>query len=173
MKVNGYILRQAIGRWELKRDTAAGRFESSLVKFPDEHKLHPDILAEIIASSDEAIAKLQLSLTLYNLAINVRLTNDTEMTLYEAVHRVSNAGRLGKKWRDAAGKKRERYGMSSDTTRQAGEIHAERVVTDEHAMGRANKAAAYASDLRAAIGAGNATLVTADSIKLDPSLLAE
>lgn len=173
MKVNGYILRQAISRWELKRDTAMSRFSSSLTRFPDEQKAHPDTLAEIVTLADEAIAKLMHALTLYNLAIVVRLVNGAEMTLYEAVHRLPATGRVGKAWREAIAGKRDRYGVPSDLTRQADEIRAERVITDEHAMTRANKVAAYASDLRAAIGVGNATPVPAESIKLDPSLLAE
>jgi len=171
--ITGYLLREAIRRWELRRDTASNQFEDSLTKFPGETKPDPNGLSAQFAHAEDVIAKLQTAQNRYNLAIEVEVLNGT-MTLAEAVKRLGGAGRLEKMWRTAAGgsNKKDRYGYQSDT-RQAGEIRAEKTVSVQVAMDNANRAAVFAGAIRAAIATGNGTQMPAEKIGLDPKWILE
>lgn len=152
--VNGFLLREAIRRWELRRDTAATQFESSVSKFEDEEKASPDELAKEFVTAETAIGKLQAIQTAYNLYVTIAV-GDTRMTLCEAVKRLGGAGRLDKMWRVLCGEKKDKYDLRNEMTRRADEVRAVRVVSVREAMSRASAAAKFASTLRAAIAKGN------------------
>lgn len=174
MKVTGFLLREAIRRWELRRDTAANQFDDSLAKFKDEDKQSPTEITQAFVEAEVAVAKLQAAQARYNLSINVKLevTNET-VTLCEAVKRLGGAGRLEKMWRSAAGGKKDRYGGYDQGTRRADEVRAVRTVTVKESMAHANRASAVAGALRAGIAKANGTEMEAREIGLDTMLLTE
>lgn len=53
MNVTGYLLREAIRRHELRRDTAARQFEDGILRFPDEDKLSPDDAARAFLEAEQ------------------------------------------------------------------------------------------------------------------------
>lgn len=172
MKVTGFLLREAIRRWELRRDTAANQFEDSLKRFPDDDKPTPEAVVAAFSTAETNIASLQAAQARYNLRINLDVLG-AEMTLCEAVKRLGGAGRLDKMWRTAAGGKKDRYGYRDDNPRKTDEIRATPTVTVKAAMEYANKASAWAGALRAAIAKGNGTEVSAGEIGLNAALLTE
>jgi hypothetical protein len=171
MKVTGFLLREAIRRWELRRDTAAKQFDEVLTKFPGEEKQSPSVIAEAFSKAEASIASLQAAQNRYNLFVLVDVF-ETKMTLCEAVKRVGGAGRLDKMWRTAVTGKKDPYGRDN-TTRQADTVYAVRVVSPEDAMKRADKAAALAGAFRAAIAKGNCFELDTGEIQIDPALLTE
>lgn len=171
MLITGYLLREGLRRWELRRDTAAEQFTTSLTKFKDDDKLAPTEIAKTFTEAEEAIARLQAAQSRYNLHVVVDVLG-AQFTLCEAVKRLGGAGRIDKMWRSAAGGKKDRYGMDRDT-RNKDEERAERTVTVKEAMANANKASAFAGALRAAVAKGNGTEVPASELFLDENLLAE
>jgi hypothetical protein len=172
MKVTGFLLREALRRWELRRDTAASQFESSLMRFPDEDKPAPDSLATAFVDAEHAISCLQVAQARYNLLVTIEVMGAV-MPLCQGVKRLGGAGRLDKLWRSAVGEKKDRYGMRDEHTRRADETRAVRVMSIPDAMVRANRAAVFAGALRAAIAKGNGTEIPTSDLLLDPALLTE
>lgn len=165
MKVNGYKLREALRRWQLRRDTAAGQFPKVLTAFPDDHKPSPVDIAAAVVTAETNIAALQTAQTAYNQRITVEAQGHT-FSLLGAIKSVGGLGRVEKMWRTASAPPKDRY-MSNDETRPADQVVAKRQITYE-------QAAAYASDigkqlgaLREAIATGNARELEVD---LDPAL---
>ncbi len=174
MKITGFLLREAIRRHELRRDTAVNQFDDSLSKFPGEDKRSPDSITEEFVAAEAAVAKLQAAQSAYNLRVEVDVLGE-KMTLCEAVKRLGGAGRIEKMWRTAAGGKKDRYNSyNPDNVRREGETRAERTVSVDAAMHRARKLAAVASALRAEIARGNLRDVDPADIGLnDLKLLTE
>jgi hypothetical protein len=172
MKVTGYLLREAIRRRELRRDTAANQFEDSLSKFADEDKQTPDELAAIFVLEEKNIAKLQAVQDRYNLKVEVDVLGE-KITLGEAIKRLGGAGRLDKMWRGVTTGRRDRYGYRDENTRKADEERARPTVTAKEAMDRATKASVVAGAMRAAIAKGNGTEIESDVLLLDQALLSE
>lgn len=172
MMVTGFLLREAIRRWELRRDTAAAQFDSSLIRFPGDERQDPDDVVALFLEAEVNIALLQEAQSRYNLAVSIDVLG-TSMTLCAAVKRLGGAGRLDKMWRTAVGGKKDRHSYHDPMTRKTDEVRAERVINAKQAMERANKASAFAGALRAGIAKGNGTELGAEALKLDPKLLAE
>lgn len=175
MKVTGYQIREAIKRWTLRRDTASKQFNDSLWQFKGEDSdpnFVPSTIAEYFDVADMNIALLETLQQAYNLRISFEVGGNM-MTLSTAVKRVGGAGRLDKMWRSAATSNgTDRWG-SRTMTRQQGEIAATRMVATGTALELADKAAAYAGKLRAAIAMANATVVETSELtkeKVDSSL---
>lgn len=173
MKVTGYLIREAIKRHELRRDTSAKTFPEVLHSFVGDNKHTPDEIIARFRASEDAVAALQVAQARYNLIIEITAL-DQKMTLMEAVKRIGGAGRLEKMWRDSVIPKSDRYSyrdesMERDTTK----VYAKPTMTQDEREDRANKAASRASAIRAAIAAGNATEVDAEAIGLDPKLFTE
>ena len=164
MKVTGYTLREAIKRWELRRDTAATQFTKALNKFDGEIKASPDDVMKDFNRAEDALSSLQTAQAAYNLANRVQVQAKV-MTLGEAVKRIGGAGRAEKMWRVAAAGKKDRYGSNdAETVRNKDEIRAIAVVSTNHAMTCAHEAAKFASALREAIGVGNAQALEIESL---------
>lgn len=173
MKVNGFLIREAIRRWELRRDSAAGLFKGSLFRFSGEIKTSPVEISDRFVAAEAATASLQTSQARYNLLVTV-VVFDQEMTLAESIKRIGGAGRLEKMWRDAAAPKQDKYGYERDLMER--ELDKERsvpVLGEKELMDRAHKAAAFAGAIRAAIASGNGTMVEHSDVSLDSSLLTE
>ena len=172
MNTNGFLLREAIRRWELRRDTFIKAFPTTLYKFENESKANPEETAKAFLDAETAIAKLQCSQSRYNLKVVVNVF-DEKITLCEAVKRLGGAGRIEKLWREAVSPKQERYSYNDPTERDSTKERASWVMDAKGIINRANKAGAFVGALRAAIAKGNGTDVDVSEIGLDPTLLTE
>jgi|SRR6188508_2744355 len=171
MKVTGYRLREALRRWQLRRDAAAGQFTDSLTAFPGETKKHPTEIAAAVLSAETAIATLQAQQAVYNLQVRVNVHGVGPATLLECIKHVGGLERLVAMWSNAAKLKKDRMAgwredsNLRDSTKQA----ATRTITYEDA---AKKAALYDRSRAAyieAMNVGNANEI--DLADLSPALL--
>jgi hypothetical protein len=167
--VNGYQLREAIRKWELRRVTLANQFTDVLTAYPNEKKPKPEAVAEDLLVAENAVAQLQTAQQEYNLAVTVDVQG-TKMTLAHAVKLIGGAGRISKLWGTAAGrgKKDRDFGYRSDGERDPTKVYKERQISVEDATKRAEAADRYAGAIRSAISTGNATSV---NLNLKPELL--
>jgi len=154
MKITGYRLREAIKMHELRRNTWAGQFTDSLVKFKDDDKTHPQVIARNFLTEEEAVAKLQAAQAKYNLAVVVNILGQ-QMSLCEAVKRVGGAGRVEGLWRAAAGGKKDRYGYRNEDERDPTKERARAQMTINEITKEAHVAAKFAGALRSAIATAN------------------
>lgn len=172
MNVTGFMLRQAIKRWELRRDTAAGMFDDSLMKFEGDDKLTPDEVARNFEEAETAIGQLQTAQARYNLAVTGKV-NGVEMTLCEMIKRVGGAGRKEKMWRVATGVKKDRYALRDEMTRKTDEVRAQRTISVKDIISRANAAGSLKTAFVSAIAKGNITELPIEKLQLDPKFLTE
>ena len=170
MKVTGIQLREAIKRWNLRKDTASTHFNESLWRFPDDESTlpKPQELAEQFAKAEVAVANLQTAQTRYNLAVTISVSGET-MTLCDAVKRIGGAGRLEKMWRSATKATGRDNWRGVATTRSKDEVQARRMVSIGDALELATAAGKKAGDLRDAIAVGNTNAIEIEG--LDPALL--
>lgn len=156
MKVNGFAFREALKRWELRRETAANQFTDSLYRFKDDDKLSPDDAMRAFEQAEQAVSTLQAAQARYNLAVSCMIQGKA-ISLHEVVKRIGGAGRAEAMWRGFAGaKKKERYSYErEDRTRAATDERAFRTISVPEAMKRAQAAAKYAGSLREAMAMGN------------------
>jgi len=172
MITTGYMLREALRRWGLLKDSHFSRFGVGLSYFPGDPQPDPTAIGEAFNHAEDVIAALQMAQARYNLLVKVDIQGRT-LPLGEAVKRIGGAGRYEKMWRDATGAKKDRFGYRNDDTRKTDEIRAIRTVDVDTCLIHAKKAAKFAGDLRAAIATGNATKLSCEEIGLDPALLEE
>lgn len=171
MKVTGFQIREAMRRWELRRETAANQFTDSLLAFRDEQKATPDEVMKGFVDAEAAVAKLQTAQAKLNLVVTVDVQG-TKMPLIEAIKRLGGAGRAEKMWRQAAGgTKKDRYGYRDENVRREGEERAASTISQKEAISRATKAGSFASAVRNAIAKGNTVEVEIEN--LDPALVTE
>lgn len=165
MQVTGIQLREAIKRWNLRRDAAAAQFSESLWQFAtDENLSKPGDLMAAMQKAEAAIARLQVAQTRYNLAVKVEV-QQWNMTLCEAVKQVGGAGRMQKMWRCAAlDKGRESYSYR-DMTRKTDEIRAQRQISVKEALAEASRTAVLAGAFRNAIAVGNTTEIKVEALE--------
>lgn len=157
MKVTGYAIREALRRWQLRRDTADSQFNGTLTKFKDEDKASPVDVIQRIMDAEVAIAKLQVLQTLYNSRVTVSVQGvGSNMTLLECIKRFGGLGRVEKHWRDAATVKKDRYGLSDPSVREEGQLYAERTISFEDASKQAITTGLLLGKLREAVAVGNA-----------------
>lgn len=167
MKVTGYKLREAIRRVELQRDATAGLFKDSLHVFEGESKANPIDLMKKFRDAEYAVAALQEAQQRYNLRVSI-VVYGKALSLAVAVKMLGGAGRAAKMWRDAISEKDDRYSYRNSLERSKDTEAAKRVVTYDVALREANKADAYAGELRAAVAAGNAREIEIE--ELEPTL---
>jgi hypothetical protein len=169
MKVTGYKLREALRRWQLRRDTAAGQFPKVLTAFKDEKKPSPDDIGGAVLAAETAIASLQAAQAIYNSSVHVEVGGKAS-TLLECIKRIGGLGRVEKLWRTAATVKEDRYAsLHESKTRKADEVIAERTVSYEAAGAKAAEFGKLLGAYREAIAIGNAREVEIKD--LDAALL--
>ena len=171
MRINGYKIREALKLWNNKREATLSLFEGSLTKFKDEEKKSPDDVMSDFLEAEAAIAELQTEQMRYNLEVNIRV-NGNSMTLAEAIKKIGGVGRVEKAWK-AASKPivKGRYGGVESkvlSSKNADTEYAERVVSFEEALAKAEAAGREAATLREAIAVGNGREVDSG---LSPELL--
>lgn len=169
MKVTGYKLRDALRRWQLRRDTAAAQFPKTLSKFESDDKPTPQAVAETVIKAEAAIAKLQVVQARYNVAVTVETPNGRQ-PLIACVKSVGGLARVEKMWRTAAGTEKDRRSIFGGDMGVRDKDHevAKRTVTVEDAATLAEGIGRRLSALREAIATGNATEIAIED--LDPTL---
>jgi hypothetical protein len=150
VKITGYALREAIKRWQLRRDTASNLFDASIRKFEDETKESPVEVMKQLSQAEQAIAALQEVQSRYNLEVPVM-----GMSLCKAIKLVGGAGRMEKMWRNVAAPIKDRYGRDSDVRDKTQEV-AKPTVSSREAAVLASDAARWAGSLRSGISVANA-----------------
>lgn len=160
MKITGYRLREALRKWQLRRDAATSQFEGSLAKFKDESKAPPGDIARRIAEAEAAICHLQLAQAQYNARVVITAVGGGPMVLLAAIKAVGPLTRAEKMWRSAAGvdettKKRRTIYSGILATRSKDNEAAEPTITPDEAAKHAEAAGRELSRLREAIAAGN------------------
>ena len=164
MKVNGFEIREALKRWELRRKTADHQFRDSLHRFEGEDKLSPDQVLATFQQADENYAKLQELQQWFNHQVKCKVGGE-EQTLSYCVKVIGGVGRVEKLWREAAAQKRDRWNRyDQDLTRNKDTEYAQRAITVGEATKRAEQAAKRASQVRTAIAVGNATSVDVSEV---------
>jgi len=166
MKINGYLLRETRKRWMSRRDVAAKTFKDSLWQFKgDGLSLKPEEIATNFKEADEAVAALEEAQQKYNQQVNISVAGRT-MTLALAIKQVGGAARLAKMWSSAStdtGSSDRYYGKT--LTRNASDVHAQKMVDPDRAVKFAEESASYASKLRSEIATANAKMLDID---IDP-----
>lgn len=160
MKISGYALREALRRWQLRRDTALSQFDGSLRKFQDEDKDPPVQIMERLTRAESVIAVLQEQQTRYNLTVKVSPQGLEPMTLLRAVKLIGGIGRQEKLWRNVAAptKSSRVFGERQDVRDKDQEV-ARATITVKDASDRAAQIARISGSLRAAIATANASEV--------------
>jgi hypothetical protein len=171
MNVTGYQLKEAIRRWELRRDGARQQFADTLWRFEGETKPSPDEVMKLYKDAETAIAVLQTAQAEYNLGVKVDVQGHT-VALAGAIKRLGGAQRAEKMWSEATASKNSRYYYDRDPrTKKTDEERAQAVLPLDQLLDRAAKAASFTGALRAAIAEGNSKEV--EIAELDAALLRE
>lgn len=168
IKVTGYQIREAIRKWNLKRDMLAAAFKDSLKRFQDEQKPDPSDVMRDYKIADRTIALLQVAQDHYNLGITI---DDKGTPLAIGVKLLGGAGRMEKMWRSVAAPEENRYG-GDGSVRRADEVTAAPTVTKAEAFHLAEEAGNYSAELRKAIATANATMFEVDVEGLEAQALA-
>jgi len=168
MKTTGYMLRDAIRAWEIRRETASGSFNDSLRKFPGEVKPTPAEIVTKIENCELSLAKLQTAQMQYNLSVEVEVKG-TRMTLAEAIKRIGGIGRVQKMWKTAIeGGAKDRHSIYGDDTRDPTQIRSEVTIHRDDASKLATQARRNQGLFQAAIAVANDKSILIEN--LDPSL---
>jgi hypothetical protein len=169
MKVNGVTLREALKRWEMRREAAVRRFNSSFFAKPSDiaakRSTNPDEVMREFQRCEQAIADLQEVQARYNLSTTVAFQHggkSVTMSLTKAVKLIGGAGRAENMWRaqtatadDPFENQKMAYG-DKNVEWQVRQLPLNDVVD------RAANAATFAGALRGAIAIGNTREMDAD-----------
>jgi hypothetical protein len=157
MKITGYAIREALRRWQLRRDTAESQFTGTLLKFEDETKSSPEEIIRLTLEAETAIARLQILQTRYNLAVTISVDGiGSHVTLLECIKRFGGLGRVEKLWRKASTEKGDRYEFVDRSVRDKDQIVAKRAISYEVAAKHTIEAGRFLGKLREAVAVGNA-----------------
>jgi hypothetical protein len=164
--VTGYNLREALKYWGLRRDAAFQAFPGSLHKFAGEEKKRPEDIVRDLIQAEHKVFRLQVAQMQYNLQVMVNFQG-SEITLAEAIKRITLAGKVAKMWTTASTPPRHSY-LSDRLVRDANQERAQPVLSPEELLELSTLTSQHCEALRTAIAVGNAKEVTLD---LDPGLL--
>jgi hypothetical protein len=160
MKINGYKLREAVQKWELRRDTALMQFHDALWTFETgkEPGQLPLELSKQIVEAENAITKLQTAQLALNLQVKVEVQGKS-ITLCEAIKGCGGADRFVQMWKGVAKLTKpmgvDLYGRGDGLSRDKEKQYATRTVEPKVAVEYATKAGAYSVALRSAVSQGN------------------
>jgi hypothetical protein len=165
MKVTGYQLLDRIEELKEQIQTAESQFKTSLYRFAEEagKKPEPRDLMAAFEAGERKIAILQEAQADYNLRVTVTV-QDEPMTLHRAVKLIGSVNRIKNQWKTAAQESQNHYAYSPAMQRGKDNVYAERVVPIEECLRLSEQASRYASALKRAIRAGNATEIAQSTI---------
>ena len=164
MKINGFQIKETIGRWLLQRDTLANQFRDNLYAFEGEDKPNPENVMKRFDEADRNMARLQEIQQLFNQATKVEVQGK-EVTLALAVKLMGGAGRRAKMWREAGPGKPDRYSYRDERHERSRDTdYAKRLVTVDDCVLHSIEASKYASALRNAMALGNSTDIECETL---------
>lgn len=164
MKVNGFQIRETIGRWSLQQHTLANQFRENLYAFEGEEKPKPETIMMRFDEADRSVARLQEIQQQFNQITKVDVQGEN-ITLAFAVKLVGGAGRRAKMWRDAGPGKPDRYSYRDETRERSKETdYAKRLISVDDCVTFSTEASKYASALRNAIARGNSSDIDCERI---------
>jgi hypothetical protein len=163
MKVTGYTLRDAISRWELRRDAAAKEWHQSLFAFKGETK-EPEKHLDAWWEAEQNITILQAAQAEYN--ITVYLENDTKDMLAKAIKMVGSATRRVAMLKEAGpedaqvARRRSLYGISlPNRVREKDNEYAEPTLGPKRVLDLSVQAQSHLASLRSQIAKANTSEV--------------
>lgn len=162
MKVNGNTLREAIHRWEMRREALIRQFNPSFFAKPSaiaaKNATQPETVAKDYIRCEEAIAKLQAIQAKYNVDTTVSFEVEGKqhrMSLSEAVKRIGGAGRLENLWRQASLQAEDQYETQRMMYSDKNMEWPVRTMAIKDIVDRATSASLFTGALRGAIAVGN------------------
>lgn len=159
--VNGYQLRAAIQRHELRRNTATAKWPKSLKAFPDENKERPESISDALQLHERNLARLQTAQVLYNILVRIDVDGES-ILLMEAIKRAGGLKRLAALWKAEAAPTHSRYATRDDDVRKADQIRAVPVLQPDEAASVLLGLNEQIEQLNRAIAKGNETLLKMD-----------
>ncbi len=170
MKITGYQLMDRIEVLREQAQTINSQFTGSLLRFAEETEKKPDPqkLMKDYIECERKVAILQAAQASYNVNVTVEVLGES-MSLQEAVKIIGSANRVKDNWLAAvkAGTQKASYGEFYDLVRAKDNEYAQRAVTVEECLRLSKEASDFATALKQAIRAGNATEV---NVNIDPSM---
>lgn len=162
-QVNGYLIREALKRWERQRSIASQVFNDSLYKFSDDTKPSPTEVMQQFQQADANYAKLQDLQQEYNRNVTLTIGGES-MRLSLAVKLIGGAGRTEKMWSSTlTGAKTDRYSYQQERIHERSKDveRAKPQLSQKQCLEYASTATQYTSNLRAAIALANTTQMAA------------
>lgn len=164
MEVTGYLLREHLKQWNLRKSTAEGEFAPSLYKFKDETKESPSSIANRLSQSEAAIITLQVAQMQYNLGVQLDVPGIGRMSLAQAIKALGAAERGEKLWRGVSVTPVSSMYRVRDSNQEA----AEATIDTNFVLQQTSLASKRVGVLKAAIATANATKFAIND--LSPSL---
>jgi hypothetical protein len=164
MKVNGYILREAIKKLHLQIEIHENQFDNNTMAFADDKKKALEAITADWFEAEEKICSLQEALNAYNLKVKIEVDGLGAMSLAKAIKLVGPASRIEKRWRQLAAPKKDRYERHRPDlqVKEDGTKYAEKTYTVDAAMFAAISWGKRAAGIRGALAVGNSTLIDLD-----------
>lgn len=170
MKVTGYQLMDQIEVLREQAQTINGQFTGSLFRFAEatEEKPDPRELMKAYVECERKVALLQAAQAAYNVRVNVEALGE-QMLLQQAVKLIGSANRVKNNWLAASKNSPDNNSYSSyyEMVRDKTNEYAQRVVSMEECLRLSKASSDFATALKQAIRAGNATEI---ELELDPSI---
>jgi hypothetical protein len=164
MQVNGYQVREALKRWNLRRDTLSKQIEGAAWAFPGETK-EPAVFGNVLdrlVEAEGAVATLEDLQQSYNQKVAVALDGKTG-PLSLLVKQVRFCAAREQFWKGYLAKNPdEGYRGEHQLTREANKVSAARVIPIEVAMANAERCGSLVARMRAAIAQANGSNVEVD-----------
>lgn len=166
MKVTGFMLKDAISTWTLRKEAAGKLMPLSFYRFPGEAKKTPLENATELEKAELAIVALQVAQMHYNLKVRVTSPSLGSIQLGTAIKLLGATNRVKKLWIDAVAPKRNRYEstptvvLERDPTRE----RAEHTSTSEEITKQIALASKKVSHLGALVAIGNSTEIEIEDL---------
>lgn len=161
MKLNGYMLREALRNLELRKDMLRSEVTSNLYTFAAHP---PDVVgtAEELLNVEKDLAEIQSVQARYNCEVSV-IVEGRSMKLIEAVKLIGGASRMESLWRKAAETYLSNTGRGYGVpTKVADSVEATRTLSAEQLLKVTKDAVAFHSALRSAIAEANSRMMDMD-----------
>lgn len=167
MEITGLKLRDAIKRWEIRRDSLKIQFENARYKFEDEAKDSPLDLSDKIVQAESNIVTLQCLQIRYNQQVKVRSDLlQKDISIAEGVKLSGAYDRVTKLW-SAQTSSAKHHGVP---TRNADYVVAKEMVPLNIQLQQVERYTKLASHIRTLVSHGNNITVLWDDKDLTSAL---
>lgn len=168
MLTNGNKIREAIARWELKKEIRIKEFDKSFTAKSEDiaagRNKAPSAIMNELRECEDAIAVLETIQATYNINTKVKVSyngTQTSMTLTEAVKRIGGASRVEGMWKKQA--KADADPWESHRQAYPDRSYPVRTMALDEVLNMTTKAGNYAGALRSAIAEGNVRELDVDA----------